>query len=313
MVGMPDDALPAAPVEPRPDPTTGLPREGEVRLRLDLAYDGSGFRGWAAQPGRATVQGALEGALETIVRRPVRTVVAGRTDAGVHARGQVVHCDLTEAEWSALARGRADVDPADALVRRLQGVLRPWQGAVVVRGARRAPDGFDARFSALWRAYEYRISDRPETRDPLARHGVLWHGARVDERLMAVEAGALLGLHDFLSFCRPREGATTVREVQDAEVVRTPDGLVRVRLRADAFCHSMVRTIVGALLEVGEGRRTPGWTAARVAGPVRDSAARLAPAHGLTLLEVGYPETGEELRARAEGTRARRAPLADLG
>ncbi len=284
----------------------------DVRIRLDLAYDGAGFRGWAAQPGLPTVQGALEEALERIVRRPVRTVVAGRTDAGVHARGQVVHADLTAGEWEALARGRAGVDPAEALLRRLGGVLGPWDGAVVVHGVRRAPDGFDARFGALWRAYEYRISDRPQTRDPLTRHGVHWHGSPVDVVLMQAEADVLLGLHDFLSFCRPREGATTVREVLDARVERGPEGLVTVRLRADAFCHSMVRSIVGALLQVGEGRRPPGWTAGRLAVPARDSEVRLAPARGLTLVEVAYPEDPRDLAARAEGTRARR-PALDAG
>ena len=286
----------------------GMPEPScdDVRLRLDLAYDGSNFRGWAAQPGLPTVQGALEEALERIVRRPVRTVVAGRTDAGVHARGQVVHADLTAAEWEGLSRGRPGLDPADAFLRRLGGVLGAWEGAVVVHGERRAPEGFDARFGALWRSYEYRISDRPDTRDPLTRHGVHWHGAAVDTDLMQTEADVLLGLHDFLSFCRPREGATTVREVLDARVARDADGLVTVRLRADAFCHSMVRSIVGALLQVGEGRRAPGWTAARLAAPARDSEVRLAPARGLTLVEVAYPDDPGALAARVEGTRARR-------
>lgn len=279
-----------------------------VRVRLDLAYDGSGFRGWAAQPGLPTVQGALEDALETIVRRPVRTVVAGRTDAGVHARGQVVHLDLTVEEWEGLTRGRPGLDPGGSLLRRLGGVLSAWDGAVVVHGARRVSADFDARFGALWRAYEYRISDRPETRDPLTRHGVHWHGAPVDERLMQTEADVLLGLHDFLSFCRPREGATTVREVLDARVTREADGLLRVQLRADAFCHSMVRSVVGALLQVGEGRRPPGWIARRLAEPVRDSDARLAPARGLTLVSVAYPDSDAGLRERAQGTRARRDP-----
>ncbi|MDY6055852.1 tRNA pseudouridine(38-40) synthase TruA [Micrococcus sp.] len=283
--------------------------EGAVRVRLDLAYDGSGFRGWAAQPGLPTVQGALEEALARIVRRPVPTVVAGRTDAGVHARGQVVHLDLSAAEWEALTRGRAGLDPAEALLRRLTGVLSAWEGALVVHGVRRVSPAFDARFGALWRDYEYRISDGLSTRDPLTRQGTHWHQAGVDVRLMQVEADTLTGLHDFLSFCRPREGATTVRQVLAADVERGADGLVRVRLRADAFCHSMVRSIVGALLQVGEGRRPPGWVAARLATPARDSEVRLAPARGLTLMAVGYPEDEASLRRRAEGTRARRAPL----
>ena len=169
----------------------GLDEEqaGIVRLRLDIAYDGTRFHGWARQPGLDSVQGALEDGLERILRRPVRTVVAGRTDAGVHARGQVVHLDLTETEWAGLTRGRPGLEPATSLIRRLGGVLSGWGGAVVVHGARRAPAGFDARFSALWREYEYRIDDAPAARDPRTRGFTHWHGAALDDRLMALEAG----------------------------------------------------------------------------------------------------------------------------
>ena len=237
----------------RPDAPSAPGEPASVRVRLDLAYDGGAFHGWARQPGLDSVQGALEDGLERILRRPVRTVVAGRTDAGVHARGQVVHLDLTETEWAGLTRGRPGLEPATSLTRRLGGVLSGWGGAVVVHGARRAPAGFDARFSALWREYEYRIDDAPAARDPRTRGFTHWHGAALDDRLMALEADAVLGLHDFLSFCRPRAGATTIREVQHLEVRRDEDGVVRVRIRADAFCHNMVRAIVGALLQVGEG------------------------------------------------------------
>ncbi|WP_343282066.1 tRNA pseudouridine(38-40) synthase TruA [Micrococcus sp. 2A] len=281
--------------------------DARLRVRLDLAYDGSAFSGWASQPGLPTVQGALEEALKRILRRPVATVVAGRTDAGVHARGQVVHLDLSAAEWEGLSRGRPGDDPGQALLRRLAGVLSGWGGAVVVHGAARAPEGFDARFGALWREYEYRISDRRATQDPLTRRGTHWHGAALDVGRMQTEAHALLGLHDFLSFCRPREGATTIREVQDLRVERDPEGIVRVQIRADAFCHHMVRSIVGALLEVGEGRRAPGWAGERLAARVRDSHVRLAPPGGLTLARVAYPANPDVLRARAAGTRARRS------
>ena len=290
----------------RPDAPPAPGETASVRVRLDLAYDGGAFHGWARQPGLDSVQGALEDGLERILRRPVRTVVAGRTDAGVHARGQVAHLDLTETEWAGLTRGRPGLEPATSLTRRLGGVLSGWGGAVVVHGARRAPAGFDARFSALWREYEYRIDDAPAARDPRTRGFTHWHGAALDDRLMALEADAVLGLHDFLSFCRPRAGATTIREVQHLEVRRDEDGVVRVRIRADAFCHNMVRAIVGALLQVGEGAREPGWLARRVARPARDSEVRLAPPGGLTLLAVGYPDEAEELRRRAEGTRAKR-------
>ena len=285
-------------------PSSGDP--ADVRVRLDLAYDGGAFHGWARQPGLDSVQGALEDGLERILRRPVRTVVAGRTDAGVHARGQVVHLDLAEGEWAGLTRGRPGLEPASSLTRRLGGVLSRWGGAVVVHRARRAPAGFDARFSALWREYEYRIHDAPAARDPRTRGFTHWHGAALDERLMSVEADAALGLHDFLSFCRPRAGATTIREVQRLEVRRDAEGVVCVRIRADAFCHNMVRAIVGALIQVGEGAREPGWLGRRVASPARDSEVRLAPPGGLTLLAVGYPDDAEQLRRRAEGTRAKR-------
>ena len=188
----------------RPDAPSAPGEPASVRVRLDLAYDGGTFHGWARQPGLDSVQGALEDGLERILRRPVRTVVAGRTDAGVHARGQVVHLDLTETEWAGLTRGRPGLEPATSLTRRLGGVLSGWGGAVVVHGAGRAPAGFDARFSALWREYEYRIDDAPAARDPRTRGFTHWHGAALDDRLMALEADAVLGLHDFLSFCRPR-------------------------------------------------------------------------------------------------------------
>lgn len=292
--------------QPVPRPAAPTAADAPVRVRLDLAYDGGAFRGWARQPGLDSVQGAVEDGLERVLRRPVRTVVAGRTDAGVHAQGQVAHLDLTAEEWAGLARGRPGLEPGVSLTRRLGGVLSSWGGAVVVHGVGRAPAGFDARFSALWREYEYRIDDTPARRDPRMRAFTHWHGGALDERLIAVEADAVLGLHDFLSFCRPRAGATTIREVQDLRVRRDEDGSIRVRIRADAFCHNMVRAIVGALLQVGEGSRDPGWLAHRVATPARDSEVRLAPPGGLTLLGVGYPEDEDALRRRAEGTRTRR-------
>ena len=284
-------------------------RPALIRVRLDLSYDGTDFHGWATQPGLPTVQGVLEEALAKIIRRPVRTVVAGRTDAGVHARGQVVHLDVTEDEWTGLSRGRDGLEPGSALVRRLTGVLARLNGAVTVRDARRAPEGFDARFSALWRSYTYAISDSPRTRDPLHRRSTHWHGAGLDVELMDVETRSLLGLHDFLTFCKPREGATTIRELQDFRFARDDRGLVIARLRADAFCHNMVRALVAAALQVGEGRQEPGWLAQRLAAQVRDSQTRLAPPHALVLDHVEYPDDGHvpgALAARAEGTRAKR-------
>lgn len=287
----------------------GLEEPALIRVRLDLAYDGTDFHGWAAQPGLRTVQGVLEEALERIIRRPVRTVVAGRTDAGVHARGQVVHLDLTEREWIGLTRGREDLDPASSLVRRLGGVLGRDGRDVMVHRVQLAPDGFDARFSALWRSYSYAISDSPLTRDPLNRRSTHWHGAPLDVELMDAEARSVLGLHDFLTFCKPREGATTIRELQQFSIHRDERGLIVARLRADAFCHNMVRALVASALQVGEGRQEAGWMAHRLSAQVRDSQTRLAPPHALVLEQVEYPDDGRSpgaLAARAAGTRARR-------
>nr|WP_246036156.1 tRNA pseudouridine(38-40) synthase TruA [Sinomonas susongensis] len=282
-----------------------------MRVRLDVAYDGAPFSGWAVQPGLPTVQGSLEEALALILRRPVRVVVAGRTDAGVHARGQVVHLDLTAEEWERLPR-RSDAGPEDVLSRRLRGalsrVLGEETGAIEVHRAVVPPAGFDARFSALWRRYSYRIADRPEHWDPTRRGITLWHGAALDVGRMNGAAAQLLGLQDFLAFCKPREGSTTVRELQDFSFERTPEGIVVAHVRADAFCHNMVRALVGSVLRVGEGLERPEWLHERMLARVRDAKTKLAPAHPLVLEEVGYPETAEELSARAEQTRALRDP-----
>ncbi|MBX9243198.1 tRNA pseudouridine(38-40) synthase TruA, partial [Actinotalea ferrariae] len=259
-----------------------------LRVRLDLSYDGTDFAGWATQPGLRTVQGTLEAALGTVLRCPEpRLTVAGRTDAGVHARGQVAHVDVEAGVWSAV-RGRMTREPGDALVRRLAGVLPP---DVVVHRAVPAPEGFDARFSALHRRYAYRIADDPARVDPLRRHLVVRHRVPLDAPAMDDAARALVGRHDFAAFCRPRAGATTIRTLQELTVTRPADGadagLVVVGVQADAFCHSMVRALVGALTAVGEGRRPRGWPAALLASGRREGV--VAPAGGLCLEEVAYP------------------------
>lgn len=289
------------------------PSPALVRVRLDLAYDGTDYKGWATQPGLPTVQGALEAALAMIIRRPVRTVVAGRTDAGVHARGQVVHFDLTAAEWSAVTRHREGLEPESTLVRRLSGALSREQGALVIQRASLAPEGFDARFSALWRSYRYAISDSAEARDPLNRRFTYWHKTPLDVELMNAEARSVLGLHDFLTYCKPRDGATTIRELQDFGFTRdATTGLITAHLQADAFCHNMVRALVAATVQVGEGRHPTGWVAGRLEAMVRDAQTRLAPPHALVLEHVEYPDPGSDpaaLAARAAGTRARRVRL----
>jgi tRNA pseudouridine38-40 synthase len=268
-----------------------------VRLRIDLAYDGSGFSGWAAQPGRRTVEDVVTTALGRVLRRPgpVSLTVAGRTDAGVHARGQVVHTDVPAAAWTALA----DRGPLARLAAALPADVR-------VHAAGPAPDGFDARFSALWRRYSYRVCDEEARADPLRRHETLWSFRRLDIAAMNEAARALAGEHDFAAFCRRRPGATTIRALRRLEWQRDADGVAVATVVADAFCHNMVRSLVGALLAVGEGRRPPGWPAAVLAAGVRDPAVRVMPPHGLCLEEVGYPPAGD-LAARAAGTRRLRA------
>jgi tRNA pseudouridine38-40 synthase len=291
--------------------STTTPPSETVRLRLDLAYDGTGFAGWARQPELRTVQGVLEDGLATILRteslglgRP-RVTVAGRTDAGVHARGQVVHVDVPADRWAAMP-GRSDRAPGRALVDRLTGVL---PRDVVVHRAQVAPPGFDARFSATYRGYTYRIADDPALRDPLRRTHVVWARRPLDVGAMHAAVQPLVGVRDFAAFCKPRPGATTIRELQRIAWERPDDGpdagLVLAHVRADAFCHNMVRALVGASMAVGEGRRDVGWPAEVLASRRRDAGAAVAPAHGLVLEQVSYPPD-DELAVRAERIRARR-------
>ena len=291
--------------DPEPGPRGG-PRPDQVRLRLDLAYDGSAFSGWARQPGLRTVQGEVEAALTMLLRaaEPVRLACAGRTDAGVNARGQVAHADVPAGLWSALAaRGR------EAPVRRLAGILA---ADVRVRAMRPAPEGFHARWSALSRTYAYRVSDLAGGADPLLRSHVLHHtGARgglLDIDAMNAAAQSLLGEHDFAAYCRRRDGASTVRSLLDLHWEREADtGLAVMWIRADAFCHSMVRSIVGALLPVGDGRRPVTWPAELLAGSERDPDADVARGIGLCLERVSYPPD-HDLAAQALRARRHRGP-----
>jgi tRNA pseudouridine38-40 synthase len=270
-----------------------------VRLRIDLAYDGGDFHGWAAQPGLRTVQAELETALATVLRiGDVATVCAGRTDTGVHARGQVVHADVPDGVTTDAA-GRLAGDPLAALGRRLNGVLAP---DLRVRRVVAAAHGFDARFSPLWRRYAYRICDGMP--DPLLRGHVLSWPRPLDAEAMSQASAALVGLRNFAAFCRRREGATTVRTLLELAWVRDGD-LITATVRADAFCHHMVRSLVGCLLAVGEGRRPVAWPAEVLDAVGRDPAVTVVPPHGLTLEEVRYP-LDSELAARADQTRTRR-------
>jgi tRNA pseudouridine38-40 synthase len=274
-----------------------------TRLRLDLAYDGTDFSGWADQPGLRTVQGELSDALTTVLRspEPVRVTVAGRTDAGVHARGQVAHIDVDDEAYAALP-GRSDRAPELALTSRLSGILPP---DVVVRRVTRAPDGFDARFSAVERRYLYRLADPTATRDPLRRRDTVWWRHQLDVEAMNEAAMRLVGLGDFASFCKRREGATTIRTLLEYTWRRLDDGVLVATVRADAFCHSMVRSLVGGVVPVGEGRFAPDWPAVLQARRERAAEIRVMPAHGLSLEEVRYPDD-TDLAAQAVRARARR-------
>nr|WP_202501218.1 tRNA pseudouridine(38-40) synthase TruA [Streptomyces sp. SID5785] len=262
-----------------------------------MSYDGKDFSGWAKQLRQETrtVQGEIESALRTVTRsaETYQLTVAGRTDAGVHARGQVAHVDLPGELWA---------EHRERLLRRLAGRLphdvRVWRVA-------EAPSGFNARFSAVWRRYAYRVTDHPGGVDPLLRGHVLWHDWPLDVDAMNEAAGRLLGEHDFAAYCKKREGATTIRTLQELSLVRGDDGIVTATVKADAFCHNMVRSLIGALLFVGDGHRPSDWPGKVLAAGVRDSAVHVVRPHGLTLEEVGYPADAL-LAARSKEARNKR-------
>jgi tRNA pseudouridine38-40 synthase len=270
-----------------------------VRLRLDLAYDGTDFHGWAGQPGLRTVQGTLEAALAQVLRVEAAPLTcAGRTDTGVHARGQVAHLDVDE-EVLVRSAGRSTRPAAESLLRRLNGVL---PDDIRLHRVSVAPDGFDARFSAVWRRYAYRIADAPALVDPLTRAWVLTWSRALDVDRMNEAATRLRGEHDFAAFCKRREGATTIRTLLDLSWSRDAQGLAVATVRADAFCHNMVRALVGAMITVGEGRREPEWAEEVLRRGERDPRVTVVNPHGLTLEEVGYP-SDDELAVQAETAR----------
>lgn len=268
---------------------------GLVRLRLDLGYDGTDFHGWATQPRLRTVQHVVEEALwrSLSLQEPPALTVAGRTDAGVHARGQVAHADVPVNAW---------MDAQSVVARRL---LRLLPDDVRIWSVRAAEPGFDARFSALSRRYSYRVCDEPALADPLRRRDTLWHRGALDLGEMNTAARACVGEHDFAAFCRRREGATTIRAISRLDWTRSEPGVAVAAVVADAFCHNMVRALVGALLSVGDGTRAAGWLADVLAARTRDPAVRVAPPHPLCLEEVTYPGAAG-LAARALATRRTR-------
>lgn len=280
--------------------------EGPVaRLRLQIGYDGTDFAGWARQPGLRTVCGVLEETLGTVLREPVTLTVAGRTDAGVHASGQVAHFDVPE---RALQTRSIDGDPTK-LVRRLAKML-PTD--VRVKDVEEAPAEFDARFSALRRHYEYRLTDDPWGAEPVvARTTAAWNRP-LNADLLEEAASTLLGLNDFAAFCKRREGATTVRDLQQFTWMRDDYGVLVAQVSADAFCWSMVRSLVGAVAAVGEGRRSVEWCAGLLQQRARSSEIPVAPACGLSLIGVDYPPDGALARRNAV-TREVRAAIEPSG
>jgi len=269
---------------------TLYPESGFRRLRIDLAYDGSNFAGWAKQPDRRTVQECIETALATISQITPETIVAGRTDAGVHATGQVIHVDLPESV------------SLDDLVYKLNRIL---DQDVRIHNVSIAPEAFHARFSALRRYYRYKILDDNKVLDPLARLDVSTWYRPLDLDVMNKTSALLLGEHDFAAFCKYREGATTIRTLEKYEWKRSPDGFLVADIVADAFCYSMVRNLVGAVVCVADGRFDPEWIVGVLNNKERVSDSLVFPARGLTLYQVDYPNDAELLE-RAKKTIARR-------
>ncbi|MFT4086391.1 MAG: tRNA pseudouridine(38-40) synthase TruA [Gordonia sp. (in: high G+C Gram-positive bacteria)] len=273
--------------------------EDQVRLRLVIGYDGTDFSGWATQPGRRTVCETLETTLGTVLRSPVRLIVAGRTDAGVHASGQVAHCDVPAASLTARS---IDGDPS-RLVRRLAKML---PDDVRVKDVTAVSGDFDARFSALARRYEYRLSDASWGPEPVrARDTADWRRP-LDVDAMNAASSSLIGLNDFAAFCRFREGSTTIRELQEFGW-RREGGVLIARVKADAFCWSMVRSLVGAVATVGEGRRPVDWCAGLLSERSRSAQVPVAQARGLSLAEVYYPPAGEWAARNAQTRDVRKA------
>lgn len=252
------------------------------RLRLDLAYDGTDFAGWAKQENQSTVAGTLTQALTVILGPGVADFglrVAGRTDAGVHAANQVAHIDVTPEQFRRAGRGGLTAP-------RINGLLPT---SIRVKSIAPVSGEFDARFAALQRHYRYRIADSSDYQLPENARFTLWHPKRLDEKLMARAAHELLGMHDFAAFCKPRAGATTIRTLLEASVSRDKAGIVNIALSADAFCHNMVRSIVGALIAIGEGRLVESDLLELLEARARGSRFKVVPPHGLTLIAVDYP------------------------
>jgi tRNA pseudouridine38-40 synthase len=274
---------------------TLFPESGFRRLRIDIAYDGTAFFGWATQPDRRTIQDLVEEAIARISRGDVESVVAGRTDAGVHATGQVIHVDLPDAVF---ADGLTYIDLRYKLNRILDEDVR-------IMEISDAPVGFHARFSALRRIYTYKILDNNDVIPPLSRYDVAPWYRPLDADLMNKASELVLGHHDFAAFCKFKEGGTTIRTLEKYQWHRDETGLLVAEVVADAFCYSMVRNLVGAVVCVADGRKDPSWMAELLANKERVSDSLVFPARGLSLTRVEYP-TNDQLIERAKVTIGKR-------
>lgn len=272
---------------------------GFFRLRLDIAYDGTNFSGWSKQPERRTVQREVESALQKLTRVPVETVVAGRTDAGVHATGQVVHVDIPDLEIGPYSK-KYDWN-IDELPYRLNRIL---DEDVRIVSASIAPLGFHARFSALRRYYHYKIIDNNRPILPMRRFDVAPWYRPLDVDVMNQASALLVGENDFAAFCKFRQGGTTIRTLEKFSWIRNEEGLL-AEIVADAFCYSMVRNLVGAVVCVADGRFPVEWVKEVLDNRKRVSDSLVFPSRGLTLVHVDYPPE-DQLLARIEATLRRR-------
>jgi tRNA pseudouridine38-40 synthase len=278
---------------------TLFPESGFRRLRIDIAYDGTAFFGWATQPDQRTIQDLVEQAIAQVSRSEVQSIVAGRTDAGVHATGQVIHVDLADTVFS---DGFSYMDLRYKLNRILDEDVR-------IMEISDAPEGFHARFSALRRIYTYKILDNNEVIAPLSRYDVAHWYRPLDVDLMNQASALVLGHHDFAAFCKFKEGGTTIRTLERYEWRRDSEGLLIADVVADAFCYSMVRNLVGAVVCVADGRKDPSWIQELLTNKERVSDSLVFPARGLSLSRVDYP-SDDELLDRARMTIGKRGQSA---
>jgi tRNA pseudouridine38-40 synthase len=272
------------------------PESGFLRLRIDFSYDGTNFFGWAKQPELRTIQGEMEAALEPLTKNPISLQVAGRTDAGVHALAQVAHFDLPERYYDGSEWDLADIHY------RLNRIL---DEDIRIHKISLAPADFHARFSALSRRYIYKIADGQKLIPPLMRYDIAPWYRPLDIARMQSAVLPLIGEFDFAAFCKARAFGTTIRTLKEFIFTRDENGYILATVSADAFCHSMVRNLVGAAVCVGEGRFEPEWMKQTLENKARIGESLVFPARGLTLVAVEYPPD-KDLAARAEITVRRR-------